>query len=142
METAKVTSPDVSESPKGPPTSASTDAWSKLDVVRLSVRRLLKRGAISNVMNLIARLHPADVARVIMHLDTPQERRTVFELIKDVAEQGQVVSELSNEMILEILEDRNADDLAWMLRTVPADDAAYMPAKLVQWMRLNMDSVP
>ena len=57
--------------------------------MRLSVRRLLKRGAISNVMNLIARLHPADVARVIMHLDTPQERRTVFELIKDVAEQGQ-----------------------------------------------------
>lgn len=126
METTKVIAPDVSESPKSEPTSTSTDTRSKLDLVRLSVRRLLKRGAISNVMNLIARLHPADVARVIMHLDTPQERRTVFELIKDVAEQGQVVSELSNEMILEILEDRNADDLAWMLRTVPADDAAYI----------------
>ena len=93
-------------------------------MVRLSTRRLLKRGAISNLTNLIARLHPADVARVIMNLDTPQERRTVFELVEGVAGQGKVVSELSDEMILELLEDRNAADIAWMLRTVPADDAA------------------
>lgn len=102
----------------------SANSQSKFDVVRLSTRRLLKRGAISNLTNLIARLHPADVARVIMNLDTLQERRTVFELVEGVAGQGKVVSELSDEMILELLEDRNAADIAWMLRTVPADDAA------------------
>ena len=116
--------------------SASTNSQSKFDVVRLSTRRLLKRGAISNLTNLIARLHPADIARVIMNLDTPQERRTVFELVEGVAEQGKVVSELSDEMILELLEDRNAADIAWMLRTVPADDSAdilgVLPEELAQ----------
>ena len=43
---------------------------SKFDVVLLSIRRLLKRGAIANLTNLLGRLHPADVARVIVHLDT------------------------------------------------------------------------
>ena len=116
--------------------SGPTNNQGKFDVVRLSTRRLLKRGAISNLTNLIARLHPADVARVIMNLDTSQERRTVFELVEGVAGQGQVVSELSDEMILELLEDRNAADIAWMLRSVPADDAAdilgVLPEDLAQ----------
>ncbi len=118
--------------------SGSTNSQSKFDVVRLSTRRLLKRGAISNLTNLIARLHPADVARVIMNLDTPQERRTIFELVEGVAGQGKVVSELSDEMILGLLEDRNAADIAWMLRTVPADDAAYILGVLPEDVAQNI----
>ena len=76
----------------------------KFDVVLLSMRRLLKRGAISNLRNLLKRLYPADVARVIAHLDTPQERRAIFEMVEGIAEQGQVVSELSKEMIPQVLE--------------------------------------
>lgn len=121
---AKTMTPSAHQAAKDQATSEFSNSQSKFDVVRLSTRRLLKRGAISNLTNLIARLHPADVARVIMNLDTPQERRTVFELVEGVAGQGKVVSELSDEMILELLEDRNAADIAWMLRTVPADDAA------------------
>ena len=128
--------PDAALPAKAQASSASTNHQSKFDVVRLSTRRLLKRGAISNLTNLIARLHPADIARLIMNLDTPQERRTVFELVKEVAEQGLVVSELSEEVIRELLEDRNASDIAWMLRTVPADDAAdilgVLPEDLAQ----------
>ena len=124
MDPTKTMAPDTAEPVKSHGTSTATNSQSKFNVVRLSTRRLLKRGAISNLTNLIARLHPADIARLIMNLDTPQERRTIFELVKGVAEQGQVVSELSDEMILELLEDRNAADIAWMLRTVPADDAA------------------
>ncbi len=99
---------------------------SALNMVRLSARRLLQRGAISNLKKLVVRLHPADIARVIMQLDTPQERRTVFELVGDVAEQGQVLSELGDKVMLEVLEDRPAADIAAMLRTAPADDAAYI----------------
>lgn len=120
----KIMTPGAPPAAKDQAAPESANSQSKFDVVRLSTRRLLKRGAISNLTNLIARLHPADVARVIMNLDTPQERRTVFELVEGVAGQGKVVSELSDEMILELLEDRNAADIAWMLRTVPADDAA------------------
>ena len=132
----KTMTPGASVPVKDQAVSGVTNSQGKFDVVRLSTRRLLKRGAISNLTNLIARLHPADVARVIMNLDTPQERRTVFELVEGVAGQGQVVSELSDEMILELLEERNAADIAWMLRTVPADDAAdilgVLPEDLAQ----------
>ena len=134
----KTMTPGASTSVKDQASSVSTNSQSKFDVVRLSTRRLLKRGAISNLTNLIARLHPADVARVIMNLDTPQERRTVFELVEGVAGQGQVVSELSDEMILELLEDRNAEDIAWMLRTVPADDAAYILGVLPEDVARNV----
>ncbi len=105
---------------------AENSHQNKFDMVLLSVRRLLKRGAVANLTNLLRRLHPADVARVIVHLDTPQERRTAFDLVEGIAEQGQVVSELSKEMIPQVLEDSNAADIAWMLRFVPADDVAYI----------------
>ena len=138
MDPTKTMAPGVSEPAKDQATSMTVNSQSKFDVVRLSTRRLLKRGAISNLTNLIARLHPADIARVIMNLDTPQERRTIFELVEGVVEQGQVVSELSNEMILELLEDRNAADIAWMLRTVPADDAAYILGVLPEDLAQNI----
>ena len=132
----KTMTPGASVTAKEQAASGPTNSQSKFDVVRLSTRRLLKRGAISNLTNLIARLHPADIARVIMNLDASQERRTIFELVEGVAEQGKVVSELSDEMILELLEERNAADIAWMLRTVPADDAAdilgVLPEDLAQ----------
>ncbi len=135
-EPVKTMTPDAPVAAKDQEESANSQ--SKFDVVRVSTRRLLKRGAISNLTNLIARLHPADVARVIMNLDTPQERRTVFELVEGVAAQGKVVSELSDEMILELLEDRNAADIAWMLRTVPADDAADILGVLPEEVAKNI----
>lgn len=48
----------------------------KVDVVVQSIRRLLRRGAISHLTNLIGRLHPVDVAQAITHLSTSQEKCT------------------------------------------------------------------
>ncbi len=129
---------ETTDDPGSTPISQPASHESALNVVRLSASRLLHRGAISNLANLIARLHPADVARVIMHLDTSQERRTVFELVRDVAEQGQVVSELDAEVTPEVLEDRPAADIASMLRAVPADDAAYILGVLPEDVAQNV----
>ncbi len=111
-----------------PPTSTSPAAShdNAMDMVRLSAQRLMERGAMANLTNLIARLHPADVARVILRVDTPRERRTIFDLVGDAAAQGQVVSELDDAVMLEVLANRPAAALAAMLRTAPADDAAYV----------------
>ena len=126
IDPVKITDPTVGEETQSEALLMGNSHQSKFDVVLLSVRRLLKRGAIANLTNLINRLHPADIARVIMHLDSPQERQTIFELVKGIPEQGQVVSELSEEMIPQVLEDRNAAEITWMLRFVPADDVAYI----------------
>ncbi|RMH08620.1 MAG: magnesium transporter [Nitrospirae bacterium] len=95
-------------------------------MILLSVRRLLRRGAISNLENLLGRLHPADIARLIMHLSAPQEQCTVFELVVGEKKQGQVLSELDEETIQRVLEDRPAEEVAMLLRHLPADDVAYI----------------
>ncbi len=138
MEPKKISVPVFSETPADAASSGAEANESTFDDVRLSVRRFLQRGAIANLTNVIARLHPADVARAMMQLDTPQARRTVFELVKDAAEQGQVVSELSDEVILEVLDDRNAAEIALMLRTAPADDAADILGVLPEALAQNV----
>lgn len=107
-------------------TSEQDGNRSKFDVVLLSVRRLLSRGAVTNLANLIGRLHPADSARVIMHLSSSQEQCTVFELVEGERARGEVLSELDAETILHVLEDWNAADVAWLLRNIPDDDVAYI----------------
>lgn len=130
--------PQLMDMPEDAMTSPAASHESTLNMVRLSARQLLQRGAIGNLTNLIASLRPADIARMIMQLDTPQERRTIFELVKTVKEQAQVASELDDEVILEVLDDRSAADVAAMLRTVPADDAAYILGVLPEEVARNV----
>src|SRR5262245_48442549 len=54
----------------------------KSDIVLLSVQRLLRRGAITNLAKMLGRMHPADIAKVIVHLSSPKEKREVFELVR------------------------------------------------------------
>ncbi|MFB3070593.1 MAG: magnesium transporter MgtE N-terminal domain-containing protein [Nitrospirales bacterium] len=123
FKTTKVPSADPI---KNGVTSEQDGNRSKFDVVLLSVRRLLSRGAVTNLANLIGRLHPADSARVMMHLSSSQEQCTVFELVEGERVRGEVLSELDAETILHVLEDWNATDVAWLLRNIPDDDVAYI----------------
>ena len=59
----------------------------KSDIVLLSVQRLLRRGAITNLAKMLGRMHPADIAKIIVHLSSPKEKREVFELVRGEAEQ-------------------------------------------------------
>ena len=54
----------------------------KSDIVLLSVQRLLRRGAITNLAKMLSRMHPADIAKIIVHLSSPKEKREVFELVR------------------------------------------------------------
>ena len=44
----------------------------KSDIVLLSVQRLLRRGAITNLVKMLGRMHPADIAKIIVHLSSPK----------------------------------------------------------------------
>ncbi len=85
----------------------------KFDLVLQSFRRLLRRGAITNVGKMLARMHPADVAQVIVHLSSSNEKRTVFELVRGEAQRGQVLSELDPGTIQHTLADLAPADVAW-----------------------------
>jgi len=106
--------------------AASARTASRFDVILDSVGRLLRRGAIGNLERMVAKMHPADVAKVLHHLNTAQEKRTVFELIKPDGNKAQVLSEMDEGDIGETLTDIPAADIAMLIRDLPDDDQAYI----------------
>lgn len=98
----------------------------KSDIVLLSVQRLLRRGAITNLAKMLGRMHPADVAKVVTHLSSPKEKREVFELVRGEMKRGQVLSELDGDSIQQVLADLLHSDIAWLLKDLGPDDVAYI----------------
>jgi len=99
---------------------------SRFDVILDSVGRLLRRGAIGNLERMVSKMHPADVAKVLHHLNSAQEKRTVFELIKPDRSKAQVLSELDEGDLGEILTDVPAAEIAVLIKDLPDDDQAYV----------------
>ena len=99
---------------------------SKSDIVLLSVQRLLRRGAITNLAKMLGRMHPADVAKIIVHLSSPKEKREVFELVRGDSKRGQVLSELDTDSITQVLSDLLQSDIAWLIKDLAPDDVAYI----------------
>src|SRR5580765_4253523 len=98
----------------------------KSDIVLLSVQRLLRRGAITNLAKMLGRMHQADIAKVIVHLSSPKEKREVFELVRGESKRGQVLSELDTDSITQVLSDLLQSDIAWLIKDLAPDDVAYI----------------
>src|SRR2546427_12197780 len=77
----------------------------KFDLVLASLQRLLRRGAINNIGKMLGRMHPADIDKLIVHLSSPKEKRTVVELVRGEARGAQAVSELDIGGIQQLLAD-------------------------------------
>src|SRR5688500_8021616 len=107
----------------------------RIDVVLDSVKRLLRIGATANLLNLLQKQHPADLAQVFGSLlDT--ERQAVFSLLVDRSSRlaMETVSEMGPEEGAKLLTGRSADEIAKLLQQIPSDDAAalidYLPKEL------------
>jgi len=99
---------------------------SKFDLILDTVRRLLRRGAIGNLERMVAKMHSADVAKVLHHLHNPQEKRTVFELMKAEGSKALALSEMDQVDIGETLADVPSADIAMLIKDLPDDDQAYI----------------
>ncbi len=110
----------------------------KFDLILDTVRRFLHRGAITNLENMIAKMHPADVAKVIRHLPTPGEKRTIFELVKENRARAEILSEIDGESVSHVLEDRAEKEIVAILRELPSDDLADILAALPEGRRAEL----
>jgi magnesium transporter len=110
-------------------------AQRRIDLVLDSVRRLLRIGATANLLNLLQKQHPADLAQIFTELQD-KEREAAFTVLAD--RNGRLameaVSELGPEAGAALLATRPAEEIAKLAQDIPSDDAAalidYLPEEL------------
>jgi magnesium transporter len=110
-------------------------AQRRIDLVLDSVKRLLRIGASANLLNLLQKQHPADLAQIFTEL-ADKDREAAFSLLAD--RNGRLameaVSELGPEAGAKLLATRPAEEIAKLAQEIPSDDAAalidYLPEDL------------
>ncbi|HVQ13864.1 MAG TPA: magnesium transporter [Vicinamibacterales bacterium] len=102
-------------------------AQRRIDLVLDSVRRLLRIGATSNLLNLLQKQHPADLAQIFSELQD-KEREATFTVLAD--RNGRLameaVSELGPENGAVLLATRPAEEIAKLAQDIASDDAAAL----------------
>jgi magnesium transporter len=100
-------------------------AQRKIDVVLDSVKRLIRIGATANLVNLLHKQHPADLAQVFTALGE-KDRHASFALLVERNSKlaMEALSELGPEGGAALLADRSPEEIARLLHDLPSDDAA------------------
>ena len=107
----------------------------KLDVVLDSVKRLMRMGATANLVNLLQKQHPADLAHLFSEL-ADKERQSAFTLLaeRNTKLAMEALSELGPEAGAALLRERTAEEIVKLAQELPSDDAAalidYLPEEL------------
>ena len=107
----------------------------KLDVVLDSVKRLLRMGATSNLVNLLQKQHPADLAQLYSELPE-KDRQSTFSLLVDRNSRlaMEALSELGPEAGAALLAGRTPEEIVKLTQELPTDDAAaiigHLPEEL------------
>ena len=110
-------------------------AQRKLDVVLDSVKRLQRMGATANLVNLLQKQHPADLAQVFSELPD-KDRHAAFSLLAERNSRlaMEALAELEPEAGAALLSDRSAEEIVKLTQELPSDDAAaiidYLPEEL------------
>jgi magnesium transporter len=110
-------------------------AQRKLDVVLDSVKRLQRMGATANLVNLLQKQHPADLAQLFAELPD-KDRHAAFSVLVERNSRlaMEALSELDPEAGAHLLADRSAEEIVKLTQELPSDDAAaiidYLPEEL------------
>jgi magnesium transporter len=97
----------------------------KLDVVLDSVKRLLRVGATSNLVNLLQKQYPADLAQLFSELGD-KDRQSTFTLLSERNSRlaMEALSELGPEVAAAMLAGRSAEEIVKFTQELPSDDVA------------------
>lgn len=107
----------------------------KLDVVLDSVKRLLRMGATANLVNLLHKQHPADLAQLFSNLPE-KDRQSAFSLLVERNSRlaMEALSELGPEAGAALLAGRAPEEIVKLTQELPSDDAAaiidHLPEEL------------
>jgi magnesium transporter len=94
-----------------------------------SVKRLLRRGAISHLSKIVDKTHGADLSVLFRSLSLDQQRR-LFDMITDVEQKGILFSELEEDTFQDLIEEMPIEAIVEILESMPADDVADIIGRL------------
>ena len=98
----------------------------EVNVLRDTFRRLLRRHANANLIKLIEKTHPADLAQLFRHL-TEAEQGMLFQLMKPSKETAEFLDELDESILIELLEGEEPGRIADIIR----EDSSNIQASIL-----------
>ncbi len=110
-------------------------AQRRIDLALDSVKRLLRIGATANLLNLLQKQYPADLAEIFRQLPD-KERLAAFNVLVERQSRlaMETLSEMGPEPAASLLAGRSAEDTARLMQELPTDDAAaiidHLPEEL------------
>ncbi len=106
------------------------------------IRRLNRRNATDNLLKLIVKTHPADMAWVFRHL-SEQERDEVFSILAQTSQVGEFLSELDESIMVTLVESLTpmfmADVLSKMASNNAVDLIEALPDDFATNIRKHME---
>ena len=88
-----------------------------------SVKKLIRRNARNHLENLLLKLHPADIATIIKHLNE-LDRKKIWDILASKSILASVILELDESQIIEIFNNMPPNEIARILNEMESDDAA------------------
>lgn len=90
-----------------------------------SIKRLLRRRAYANLKKIINKTHAADLSHVFRSLPLSDQLR-LFNMIDDSEKKGVLLSELEEDLFLDLTKQIPLDEMVAIFETMPSDDVAEL----------------
>ena len=101
----------------------------KLQLSLETMKKLLHRQAKVNLIKIIEKLHPADIAHIFSYF-TEAEQKAIFNLIENPAMAAEVLSEIEWVLGAQLLQSMDIKKTIEILQVMPSDDAAEIISNL------------
>ena len=95
----------------------------EIHVLRDTFRRLMRRHAHTNLVKLIDKTHPADMAVLFRYFDETEQSQ-LFDLMRPDDHTGEFLTELDESIIQSLLAEISAERIAELIGPVSASDQA------------------
>jgi magnesium transporter len=92
-------------------------------ILNVSIKRLLRRGASSRLNKIVNKTHGADLSILFRELPLP-EQQLLFDMIEDVEQKGILLSELDEDILVDLVDELPPESVVATLEAMPNDDVA------------------
>ncbi|MFO7646337.1 MAG: magnesium transporter [Desulfosarcina sp.] len=106
-------------------------------ILTVSVKRLLRRGASSRLNKIVNKTHGADLSILFRSLPLP-DQRLLFDMIEDVEHKGILLSELDEDLLVQLIGGMDLDAVAAVLEAMANDDVADLLSQLPEETTNNL----